>query len=62
MLPAATVPAHTGAVDAEQVLELPLRQAANKPWRFRVTELAPDGTTVEGGFVSLTLTQHEDQS
>jgi hypothetical protein len=62
MLPAADVPAPTGAVDAEQVLELPLRQAASKPWRFRITEQAPDGTTVAGGFSSLSLTQHEDQT
>lgn len=62
MVPAAAVPAHTGAVESDPVLELPARQLAGKPWRFYVTELMPDGTTPAGGFASLRLTQHESQA
>jgi hypothetical protein len=61
LLPASTVPARAGAADADQVLELPLRLVAGKPWRFYVRTLTPDGTTLEGGMASLELAQHEDQ-
>lgn len=62
LLPAASVPARAGAVDVDQVLELPLRQAAGKPWRFWVRTLTPDGTTIDGGFASLELARHESQA
>ena len=61
LLPAASVPARAGAVDVDQVLELPLRQAAGKPWRFRVRTITPDGSTVAGGMASLELARHESQ-
>lgn len=61
LLPASTMPARTGAVDVDQVLELPDRQALGKPWRFYVRTLTPDGTTPEGGMASLELQRHESQ-
>ncbi len=62
MLPAASMPPRAGAVDVDQVLELPLRQAAGKTWRYYVRVITPDGSTVAGGMASLELARHENQA
>lgn len=61
LLAAATVPTRTSLQD-DPVLELPLRQAAGKPWRYLVRQTDEDGSTVDGGFATLSLEQHQDQT